>query len=1007
MNLNLFALLLIFPILSLFSAEYPPNGDFEERAGDFSAHWSRSAIRGELGKDVFVELSTQALEGDYCVELRTTGEGDAVLNSESLPVLKGKVIFNYKAISSGGSDNLAVFVIPLDKNGRETSPGRAKYIIPKSHIGDGKWHKATIDFDYLDFPNVEKVLIGARINESGIAGEGHFLIDSVSLIPASYQLLPKISLLIAPARPIYLVGEKPKLNIRVKNEGRKDSSEGVISLTIGKETQQIPLPTLKVGEERNLSVELSPLKEIGLLKGKANLRSGEVQSSKQFSLITLKDLPKTGLSLELFNSRLLFPKTPFGYGIAILQHKNKGNWEDVAIIPSLFTLNAESLSEEVFTNNFTRYKSAIVFRGKLSSGDGEWNYEVRYRADLSAQQFVLSLKCTPSKDSPILALFFPRLYAGERSFGREKRYALFPGLEFLQGDERSSSTRDVNPPDSDRWAPHPYKITIPLQAISSPTCTISLLWDENQKWNGSDVFPSALFASPNFLEGGDNHLLSLFIPSIPKYVNENSLGAKPAYVAKAGTPLTLTCRISVTDGDDVLSSINEWRKAFGFPKPKLPRSIEEEMELCASCYTDVIWDENAFGWLPWTGVPHQLDVNVSFALLKMANYIKNPEVKEKALALAKRTLKVATPKNSLEVAFRLGELEEALKREESSAKETMKSQREDGSWVFQPDERRKSLGKEGETEIGICAPPAGSILRWALISGDEEAKEKGLKALQFMDRFYIPAGAQTWECPLHAPDIYASAVAIPPYIYGYELTKDKHYLERAKEMAMAGIPFVYLWKSAERNKVMLGATIPIFGATFYVLPWFARPVQWNGLAYAHSLRLLAKYDDSFPWKDIADLILQSAMEQQATEGEYKGLYPDSFGLIPNEPYAPWLAPILILRNLFYLTGHPLDLSFKVLPTPKRNLHIFGGVNFSAKFSEGKLTIETEPGDLQNAFLTIAGIKQPVEVRVNGRTISQTTAIDEAEQAWNYIERWRMLVVKIGCAGKNTIEIRAE
>jgi hypothetical protein len=761
-----------------------------------------------------------------------------------------------------------------------------------------------------------------------------------------------------------------------------------------------------MGEEKNFILELPPLKEAGLLKERANLRAGEIQSTKQFSLITLKDLPQKGLSLELFNSRLLFPKTPLGYGMAILQHKNKGSWEDVAIIPSLFTLNTESSSEEAFTNNFTRYKSAIVFRGKLSAGV-EWNYEVRYKADLSAQQFVLSLKCIPSEDVPISALFFPRIYAGERSFGKEKRYALFPGLEFLQGNERSSSTRDVNPPDSDRWAPHPYKITIPLQAISSPSCTISLLWDENQKWNGSDVFPSALFASPNFLEGGDNHLLSLFLPSIPKYVSENSLGAKPAYVAKAGIPLTLTCRISITNGDDVISSLKEWKKAFGFPKPKLPRSIEEEMELCATCYTDVIWDEKAFGWLPWTGVPHQLDVNVSFAILKMANYIKNPEVKEKAIALAKRTLKVATPKNSLEVAFRLGELDEALRREESSAKETMKSQREDGSWFFQPDERRKSLGKEGETEIGICAPPAGSILRWALISGDEEAKEKGLKALQFMDRFYIPAGAQTWECPLHAPDIYASAVAIPPYIYGYELTKDKHHLERAKEMAMAGIPFVYLWKSEERSKVMLGASIPIFGATFYVLPWFARPVQWNGLAYAHSLRLLAKYDDSFPWKDIADLILQSAMEQQATEGEYKGLYPDSFGLIPNEPYAPWLAPILILRNLFYLTGHPLDISFKVLPTQKGNFHISSGVNFSAKFSEGKLTIETEPGDLQNAFLTIAGINQPLEVKVNGEKISQATAVDEAEQGWNYIESWRMLVLKIRCENKNLIEIRAE
>ncbi|MGB9608228.1 MAG: hypothetical protein ACPL7E_06800, partial [bacterium] len=497
--------------------------------------------------------------------------------------------------------------------------------------------------------------------------------------------------------------------------------------------------------------------------------------------------------------------------------------------PSLFSLRSNDRSREIFTEDFSRYKSEIVFRGEVECGT-RWDYEVRYRADFSTQQFVLSLKCIPKTDASLSSLYFPRIYVGERSSGKSKKYALFPGLEFLKGDERSSSTRDVNPPASDRWAPHPYKITIPLQAISLQNCTLSLLWDENQKWNGSDSLPSALFASPNFIEEGENHLLNLFIPSIPNWVQENHLYALPPYPAKAGQPLTITCRISITDGEDVLSSIKEWKKAFGLAKPKLPRSLEEEMKLCAICYTDVIWDEKAFGWLPWTGVPHQLDVNISFALMKMANYIKNQAIREKALSLARRTLKPANPKNSLEVAYRLGELEEALRIAENSARETMKSQKEDGSWVFQPDERRKSLGKEGETEIGICAPPATTILRWALLSGDEEAKRSGLKALQFMDRFYIPAGAQTWECPLHAPDIYASAVAIPPYLYGYELTKEKHYLERAKEMAMAGIPFVYLWKSWERSVVMLGATIPIFGATFYVLPWFGRPVQWNGLA---------------------------------------------------------------------------------------------------------------------------------------------------------------------------------
>lgn len=1000
---NWLPLVLLLPLLSLGASQLPLNGGFEEIQNGFPTHWSAGAINGELGKDVLVNLSPQAYEGKFAIELKTLGKGDAILNSEPLSILKGEVKFYYKALSSDGKDNLAIFVIPLDKNGRETSPGRAQFIIPKEHIGDGKWHRGDLKFDFINNLNVEKVLIGVRINESGMAGAGHLLVDDISLKPANYHLSPNLLLSLSFQRPLYLPNEKPQLHISIRNEGRVASEPGSLKVIFQNFQKDFPLPSLDKGKVETFSLELPPLKKAGIYTVKAMVEAGDVRFVRETPLIVVDDLAKKGLSLEFANSRLLFPFTSQGYGAVLIQFKKDGQWRNVALIPSLFTLETETASAEAYSTSYTRSRSGLTFKGKLRCGV-DWDFEVRYRMDFSTQQFVLSLQCKPSKDVPLYALRFPRIYVGERSFGEKKSYGLFPGLEFLKGNERSSSTRDANPPASDRWAPHPYKITIPLMAISSPDCTVALLWDENQKWNGEDIFPSALFASPNFLEGGNNHLLSLFIPSIPKWGKENSLQAEPPYTAKAGKPLTLTCRLALTDGEDILSAIREWKKAFGLPKPKLPRQIAEEMELCANCYTDVIWDEKAFGWLPWTGVPPQLDVNVSFVLLKLANYIQDASLREKTLNLAKRTLHSARPAGSLEVAFRLGELEEALKNARNSALDSMKSQKEDGSWVFQPDEQRKTLGKEGETEIGICAPPASNILRWALLSGDREALDKGLLALKFMDRFYIPAGAQTWECPLHAPDIYASAVAIPPYLYAYEITKDKHYLERAKELAMAGIPFVYLWKSPERQRVMLGATIPIFGATFYVLPWFARPVQWNGLAYAHSLRLLSQYDDSFPWQDIADLILQSAMEQQAIEGQYKGLYPDSFELISNTPYAPWLAPILILRNLFWLSGDPLDIHFKVLDTPKGKVHIACGVKFSASYREGRIDIETERGDLASSYLTIAPINSPSVIKMNGASLEQTSSPEEVEKGWRYLADWKMVVVKITGEEKSTIEL---
>lgn len=994
--------IMLLPLLLLNASQFPLNGGFEEIQGDKPTHWAVGAIRGELGKDVIVTISSLAHQGKYAMELKSFGNGTAVLNSEPVPILKGSVTFYFKAISSNGKDNLAVFVIPLDKNGRETSPGRAQFIIPHSFIGDNKWHKGKIEFNFLDNQNVEMVLVGIRINESGVPGAGHLLVDDVTLTPAKYEIGPRLKAFITFKRPVYLVGETPMLLIKVKNEGRTSSEEGIIRVELPSCLKESSLPKIDKEKEEEFHFELSPVNKSGLHKIKVAIQAGNLKLQRTADLIVIDSFHGKGLSLELPMARLYFPSTPNGYGVIIVQHKNGEEWQDVAIIPSLFTLETEADKIEVFTSSYSRYRSGIKFKGKIKE-KVEWDYEVSYRVDFTNQQFVLSLKCVPMKDVPLFALRFPRLYVGERSWGERKSYALFPGLEFLKENERSSSTRDANPPASDRWAPHPYKITIPLMSVSSPSCAVTLLWDANQKWNETDCFPSALFVSPNFLEGGANHLLGLFIPSIPKWTRENSVQADSPYIAKAGKPITLTCRLAITEGEDVLLSIKEWKKAFGLPKPKLPRSITDEMELCSICYTDVIWNEEAFGWLPWTGVPYQLDVNVSFALLKMANYIAKESLRGKALSLARRTLLPARPSNSLEVAFRLGGLEEALKNTKNSAIEMMKSQKEDGSWVFQPDEQRKTLGEEGSTEIGICAPPAAAILRWAILSGDREALEKGLLALKFMDRFHIPAGAQTWECPLHAPDIYASAVAIPPYLYAYEITKDKHYLERAKELAMAGIPFVYLWKSPERQRVMLGATIPIFGATFYVLPWFARPVQWNGLAYAHSLRLLSQYDSSFPWVDIADLILQSAMEQQAVEGEYKGLYPDSFELISNTPFAPWLAPILILRNLFWLSGDPLDIHFKVLDVPKGKIHLACGVKMNVTFEE-KLVIETEKGDLESAYITIAQVGVPEEVKINGLSVQQSSHLEDGV-GWCYLNEWKMVMIKINSKASNRIECK--
>src|SRR5690606_15924059 len=87
---------------------------------------------------------------------------------------------------------------------------------------------------------------------------------------------------------------------------------------------------------------------------------------------------------------------------------------------------------------------------------------------------------------------------------RGPREAIFPGLEFLDGDDVSSSIRDDrNPATHIRRVPDPYKITTPLMAHTQDGATVALLWDNHQEWGGPG-YPAALFDSPNRAEGGAN-----------------------------------------------------------------------------------------------------------------------------------------------------------------------------------------------------------------------------------------------------------------------------------------------------------------------------------------------------------------------------------------------------------------------------------------------------------------------------------------------------------------------
>ena len=96
---------------------------------------------------------------------------------------------------------------------------------------------------------------------------------------------------------------------------------------------------------------------------------------------------------------------------------------------------------------------------------------------------------------------------------------------------------------------------------------------------------------------------------------------------------------------------------------------------------------------------------------------------------------------------------------------------------------------------GLAGVDVVRILEAATLSADSSLIEQGLALLDKQTALYantVPRGAQTWEVPLHTPDVLASAHLVKAYTLGYMISGKPEYLDQARYWAWTGVPFVYL-----------------------------------------------------------------------------------------------------------------------------------------------------------------------------------------------------------------------
>jgi hypothetical protein len=219
---------------------------------------------------------------------------------------------------------------------------------------------------------------------------------------------------------------------------------------------------------------------------------------------------------------------------------------------------------------------------------------------------------------------------------------------------------------------------------------------------------------------------------------------------------------------------------------------------------------------------------------------------------------------------------------------------------------------------GLSASRLFQALLGAAFSGDDALIDAAVKVLDKQTQLYygsVPRGAQTWEMPLHTPDILASAYLIRCYILGYEMTGNPHYLEQAEYWAWTGLPFIYLENPTD-GEVGAYATIAVLGATNWEAPvWFGQPVQWCGLVYSSALFDLAAYRGNGPWKTLAKGIAQTGLRMSfpLSDPERQGLLPDFYHLRAQTPDGPAINPGTVQGNLPGVFDMPPLFSLKRAP----------------------------------------------------------------------------------------------
>jgi hypothetical protein len=863
--------------------------------------------------------------------------------------------------------------------------------------------------------------------------------------------------------------------VRNEGRGYLAAAAGLLQLMVGDEPLPAQsLPGLGPGETGSVDWTWQAPKKPGVRSMQAKLivpSLGLIQD--QTAPLELLS-PVSSINTEVLSNRFMrleFIRTDKGYAYANIWVRQGLSWMLAGVWRPLMRVVLETPAGErdweIRPRSFTGGRSADRSRPAASLAYQEvvrdpqgipWAVALRIRLAEDRPIAEVHYEWQPSAERGIKALWGPNLYPGEGTTGEAKSGGLFPGMEFLHGPEPSSNARDFAPPLQDRRTPDPLKITIPLMAIAiaprspAPTVnpdrfycpdstkdhrgdliesqnlvTLGLFWNPLQAWDDLHPMPATRFSSPNLDEGMRNHRLGLFLPSAPEWVAENADRAGKPYRAAPAQILKLDATLVAAPGP-VMVAMREWYQVVGgvpYPHP-WPRSFQEELTVCREGFLRTVWDVPGGKWRHCIDWPSSHTPGFATLLWWDAHLAEagadRARSAERVELAARNMLQESGPGVLVSTAnchilrwefpFLYGHLTEAMSTLESHMRELAKTQTPDGGWVYKPaNDAQKNLGAAGDAVLGTTAHHASTLLRYARITGDQESWLAGAKALAFMERFRVPRGGQTWECPMYQPDILPAAQAIAACLDGYRISQNPRWLQDAVYWAETGLPFVYQWTVTNRP-MMLGATIPVFGSTFYTHSWLGTPVQWCGLVYSHSIWQLAEQLSATPlatnasvlpvtlgfqppdWRRVAELITTSALHQQFDQGDRIGTYPDSISRFEQRNPA-FINPEGILVNVLALKGQPTDIqTVRLMPGSEELVISTGATIQKAEVDAGsRVRFQLRFFPDETSQVLVSGIS-PRAVWIEGQPLTRSSTPLGRAPGWYHDakRRWTFLGV---------------